>query len=256
MTRHTLQPLLELKNVSKIFRSIQVLEKVNFAIYPGEIVALLGDNGAGKSTLIKMIAGFHQPTEGEMLWEGQPLQFNSQNGPHVARQLGIETVYQDLGLVNSLSITRNFFLGRELTKKMFGCRILARKEMAQIASIKLKEMGIARDLSPHDLVEKLSGGERQAIAISRARYFGAKLLILDEPTSALSLRQTQKVLSYILESARSGLAVIFITHTLAHIESVVDRIVVLYRGQKAGDYLPSQVTQHQIGNLITQGGLN
>jgi simple sugar transport system ATP-binding protein len=246
-------PLLELKNVTKHFGAIGVLEGIDFTISPGEVVALLGDNGAGKSTLIKIIAGFHRPSSGEYFWEGSKLEFHEQNGPEEARNLGVATVYQDLGLVESLSIARNFFLGRELTKKVFGIPVLDHQRMEEIVAQKLAEIGIRRKLDPRDPIAGLSGGERQAVAINRARFFGAKLLILDEPTSALSLRQTEQVLAYIKAAAESGIAVIFITHTLAHIEGIIDRITILYHGRKVGDFLPTEVNNEQVSSLITRG---
>ena len=246
-------PLLELRKLNHSFGSVQVLDGVDFEIRPGEIVALLGDNGAGKSTLIKTISGFHSPTAGSMFWEGKPIQFHFEKGPQEARDLGIETVYQDLGLIPTLSISRNFFLGRELTRQFLGVPYLDRAQMAKVALSKLKEIGLNRPLLPTDPVAYLSGGERQSIAICRARYFGAKLLILDEPTSALSLKQTEQVLSYVRQAAQSGLAVIFITHTLAHAEKLVDRFVVLFRGRKVADYSSKDIDLARLSSLITQG---
>ena len=248
-----LTPLLELKGISQAYGPIHILDDIDFAIRPGEVVALLGDNGAGKSTLIKIIAGVARPTRGQLLWEGVPFEFSSDNGPQEARTRGIETVYQHLGLVSTLSIGRNFFLGREPTKGFGPFRIIDHTKLINVSRERLQAMGIRRKLDPRDSVAKLSGGERQAIAIARAKYFNAKLLILDEPTSALSLRQTEEVLESIREAARQGIAVIFITHTLAHIENLVDRVTVLFHGKKVGDYPMSQVTRGQVSHLITRG---
>jgi simple sugar transport system ATP-binding protein len=244
-------PLLELRKVSQAFGPISVLQDIDFEIRPGEVVALLGDNGAGKSTLIKVIAGYHRPTSGTLAWEGRAFEYSATDGPHEAREMGVETVYQHLGLVPTLSIARNFFLGRE-PRGRFG---LDHRKMLDTARTQLAEMGIRRKLDPRDSVARLSGGERQAIAIARARHFNAKLMILDEPTSALSLRQTEQVLQYIRDAAKSGIAVIFITHTLHHIEDLVDRITVIYHGKKVGDYLPKDVTRAQVSSLITRGVL-
>ena len=246
-------PLMQLHQVTKSFGPIQVLEGIDLTLHAGKVTALLGDNGAGKSTLIKIIAGFHRPDTGKIIWEGNDHQFHESNGPEEARNLGIATVYQDLGLVETLSIARNFFLGRELTKSVLGIKVLDHQTMEDVARAKLAEIGIRRQLDPRDPIMGLSGGERQAVAISRARHFGAKLLILDEPTSALSLRQTEQVLSYITAAAKSGIAVIFITHTLAHIEGIIDNITILYHGRKVGDYLPKDVNHDQVSSLITRG---
>ncbi len=245
--------LMELKGVTKNFGHIKVLEGIDLKLETGKVTALLGDNGAGKSTLIKIIAGFHRPDSGTISWEGKPLEFHEANGPQEARDLGIATVYQDLGLVEGLSIARNFFLGRELTKRIAGVKVLDHKTMEAVTKSKLDEIGIRRKLDPRDPIAGLSGGERQAVAIGRARHFGAKLLILDEPTSALSLRQTEQVLSYITAAAKAGIAVIFITHTLAHIEGIIDNITVLYHGRKVGDFSPKDVNHDQVSALITRG---
>lgn len=246
-------PLLELRNISKNFGSIQVLDGIHFSIEPGQVVALLGDNGAGKSTLIKVIAGVHRPSSGELFWQGKAVRFSDGSGPQEARNLGIETVYQDLGLVPTMSIARNFFLGRELKRNILGISRLDLKTMAEIAKQKLAELGIRRKLNPTDAVAQLSGGERQAIAIARARHFGAKLIILDEPTSALSLRQTEEVLSFIRKASSEGMAIIFITHTLAHIEGIVDKISIIFHGKNVGDFRSDEVQRGQVASLITKG---
>lgn len=246
-------PLLELNTVSKSFGPTEVLNEISFHVSPGEIVALLGDNGAGKSTLIKIIAGFHGPTAGHLKWEGQKINYDDSNGPEEARLMGIETVYQDLGLVETMPIYRNFFLGRELTNKFLGISILDHKRMREITRKKLSEIGVRRKLDPDEDVAKLSGGERQAVAITRARHFGAKLLILDEPTSALSLNQTEKVLSYIREAADAGLAVIFITHTLHHVVDVAERAIVLFQGRKVVDQKMSTLNANSVASAINRG---
>ncbi len=215
-----------LKNISLQIGNHQILSNIDFEIKKGEVLALLGDNGAGKSSLIKIISGYHRPSSGQMTWEGQSIAFEKFN-PKISRSIGIQTVYQHLGLVDTLSIARNFFLGRELKKK-FG--VLDLKFMNEVVKEKLSEMKISRTLNPELPVSYLSGGERQAIAIARARYFGAKLLILDEPTSALSLKQTQEVLNLIANASQSGLSVIFITHSLHHIKELVHKVLILRKG--------------------------
>jgi simple sugar transport system ATP-binding protein len=246
-------PLLELKGVTRKFGSHTVLRGIDLSIYPGQVTAILGDNGAGKSTLIKLMTGYHQPTSGQLLWQGSPVLFHKGSGPQQARKLGIEVVYQDLGLVDTLSVARNFFLGRERTRRFFRIPFLAGKSMSDEAIKRLKDMGARGITDGNSSISRLSGGQRQAIAICRARYFGAKLLILDEPTSALSLRQTEQVLSYVREAAKEGLAVIFITHTLNHLEDLADQFVVLYQGKKAGDFSSGQISPKALSSLITRG---
>lgn len=245
---------LELKHVNKQFGHMRVLNDLNLTVEAGKILALLGDNGAGKSTLIKIIAGYHQPDDGEIWFRNTRIHKHDFN-PQMARSLGIQTVYQHLGLVNQLSITRNFFLGVEPVRKFGPVSWLDQKYMRAVVKQQLTDMGIRRALNPDDLVERLSGGERQAIAISRAKFFGAKLLILDEPTSALSVRQTQQVLRYIVEAARSGISVIFITHTLHHIEGIVDKIFILHQGKAAGVFNAGEISTTDCAHLIVHGRL-
>lgn len=245
-------PTLELRNISKRFGSTSVLEDLNLKLERGKILALLGDNGAGKSTLIKIIAGFHQPGAGEIIWQGTPLDPKAFS-PQVARKLGIQTVYQHLGLVNQLSIARNFFLGFEPTRGFGPLKWLDQTYMRETVTAELKSMGIKRELNPDDPVESLSGGERQVIAISRAKFFGAKLLILDEPTSALSVRQTQEVLDYIVQAAHMDIAVIFITHTLHHIEKIVDKILILHHGKAAGIFDAGSISTSDCAKLMIHG---
>ena len=198
-------PVVHMENIVKRFGTITALNGVDFNVHKGEVVGLLGDNGAGKSTLIKVLTGVHPPTGGRIFFEGKPVNIPS---PREARAMGIETCYQDLALVPLMSITRNFFLGRELSRRIGPVEWLDMREMDRQARVALKHIGI--DIrSPREKVGKLSGGERQSIAIGRARHFGAKVLILDEPTSALSVGETRKVLSYTQAAKERGLGVIF-----------------------------------------------
>lgn len=247
-------PRLKLENIEKNFGPVGVLKNLNLEINSGQVLALLGDNGAGKSTLIKIIAGFHQPSAGTLYWEGKAIDTNAFS-PKQARHMGIQTVYQHLGLVDQLSIARNFFLGAEPTKSLGPLSWLDQNFMRKTVLKELSGMGLKRKLDPDDNVSKLSGGERQAIAIARARFFGAKLLILDEPTSALSVGQTQSVLDYIKEAALAGIAVIFITHTLHHIERIVDKVVILHRGQSVGNFAIGAINMKQCADLIMHGQL-
>jgi simple sugar transport system ATP-binding protein len=242
-------PILEVRNVTKMFGSIIALSEVSCRVYPGEVTCLLGDNGAGKSTLIKVLCGVHQPTNGDYFLEGKPVTFNS---PREALNLGIATVYQDLSLIPLMPIWRNFFLGSEPEKHLgpfkwydiaFAKRTV-REEMAK--------MGIdIRD--PDQPVGTMSGGERQSIAISRAVYFGAKVLILDEPTAALGVKQAGIVLHYIVKAKRQGLGVIFITHNPNHAYPVGDHFVILRRGRILGDYQKDEITQQELINLMAGG---
>jgi len=243
------EPILEVRDVTKMFGSVIALSNVSARVYPGEVTCLLGDNGAGKSTLIKVLCGVHQPTDGEYYFEGKRLALNS---PREALAMGIATVYQDLSLIPLMPIWRNFFLGVEPEKKIgpfkrydvdFAKRTV-REEMAK--------MGIdIRD--PEQPVGTMSGGERQSIAISRAVYFGAKVLILDEPTAALGVKQAGIVLHYIVKAKRRGLGVIFITHNPNHAFPVGDHFVILRRGRVLGDYRREELTQEQLVNLMAGG---
>ncbi len=240
------ETLVLMKGIEKSFGKVQALKGVDFRVGKREIVGLLGDNGAGKSTLIKILVGYHQPDRGEIYFEGKKVQFRS---PWDSRKLGIETVYQDLALVNLMPIWRNFFLGRELKRRIMGIEMLEVSKMKRIAVDYLKTVGINLR-SPNETVAFLSGGERQAVAIGRALYFGAKLLILDEPTAALSVGETHRVLELIREAKQRGLSVIFITHNIYHVYEVADRLVVLEKGVKIGDFRRDEVTPEKIMDII------
>lgn len=244
--------LVEARGVTKTFGKVKALEKVDFHVGYQEIVGLVGDNGAGKSTLIKILTGVYPPDEGEIFFEGRRVYFSS---PKDARALGIETVYQDLALIEQMSIARNFFLGSEPVKWIGFLPLLDSWGMASTTEVALRELGITTLRSTEEEVRVLSGGERQAIAIGRTLHFGAKLLILDEPTSALSIVETQKVLGYIQEAKRRGLSVILISHNLYHVYPVADRIVVLDHGKKIGDLRKEETTIDEIVNMIAHGGI-
>jgi len=240
-------PVVHMENVTKRFGTITALDNVNFTVNRHEVIGLLGDNGAGKSTLIKVLTGVHPPTGGQIYFEGKPVDIRS---PRDARALGIETCYQDLALVPLMSITRNFYLGRELMRGLGPLHWLDVREMDRQAREALKDIGI-HIRSPNEKVGRLSGGERQSIAIGRARYFGAKLLILDEPTSALSVGETRKVINYTLNAKERGLSVIFITHNVGHVYQVADRFTVIRRGTLVGTYTRDEVDEKDIADLIT-----
>ncbi len=222
------EALLYAKDIYKSFGPVAALKGVTMAVGRGEVVGLLGDNGAGKSTLAKILVGLYRPDKGEIYFEGRRVSFKS---PRDARMHGIEIVYQDLALVEDLPIYRNLFLGREPRRTLGMLDIEAMKRETERL---LSEIGI-NVRRPDDVVRRLSGGERQAIAIARAVKFGAKLVILDEPTAALSVKETEFVLDYIGKLKGKGISVIFITHNIFHVYTVADRFVILEHGSKIAD---------------------
>ncbi len=244
-------PLIEARGVSKTFGRIEALRNVNLALGHAEVLGLLGDNGAGKSTLIKILTGLYPPDAGEIRWAGHPVRFRS---PRDAYELGIATVYQDLAVVDLMSIHRNVFLGREdEIKRGFGpFRWLDVKRAKKEAKNAIAEIGIEiRDAD--EPIAGLSGGQRQSVAIARAAHFSAQLLILDEPTSALSLKQSAQVLKSIEEAGNKGLAVIVISHNVHHVYPVADRFVILSHGESIADFRRGERTKEEVSELIVQG---
>ena len=242
-------PLVELRNIVKRFGSVIALNGVTMKVHAGEVMCLLGDNGAGKSTLIKTLSGVHQPTEGEILIDGKPAVMYS---PRDALDRGIATVYQDLAMIPLMSITRNFFMGREpgRGKGAFGGFDVG--EANRIAKGEMGKIGIdVRD--PSQAVGTLSGGERQCVAIARAVYFGARVLILDEPTSALGVKQASVVLRYIAQARARGLGVIFITHNVHHAYPVGDAFTILNRGRTYGTFQKEAVSREEVLNMMAGG---
>lgn len=242
-------PILEVRDVAKRYGAINALHGVSTVVSAGRVTCVLGDNGAGKSTFIKMLAGAHTPTEGEILLDGSPVTFSS---PREALDAGIATVYQDLAVVPLMPVWRNFFLGSELTKGWGPFRRLDVKRMKEITYVELANMGI--DLRDVDQpIGTLSGGERQCVAIARAVYFGARVLILDEPTAALGVKQSGVVLKYIARSRDRGLGVVFITHNPHHAYPVGDRFLLLNRGTSLGDYEKKDLTLAELTSLMAGG---
>jgi simple sugar transport system ATP-binding protein len=242
-------PLLEVRNVSKFFGNVNALKDVSVAVNAGEVTCVLGDNGAGKSTFIKILSGVHRHDEGELLVEGSPTHFGS---PREAKARGIATVYQDLATVPLMSIWRNFFLGSEPTKGKGPLRRVDVKFAQETMVGELRKMGIdIRD--PDQPVGTLSGGERQAVSIARAVYFGAKVLILDEPTSALGVKQSGVVLRYVAQARDRGLGVIFITHNPHHAYPVGDRFVILNRGRLMGDWRKAEISRDELVRNMSGG---
>jgi ABC-type sugar transport system ATPase subunit len=240
-------PLLEIRNVSKNFVGIKALEGIDFQVNLGERVGLVGDNGAGKSTLIKIIAGIQRPSEGEIYWEGNRVAVDS---PIVARELGIETIYQDLSLANNLTTANNFFLGRELTKSYLGglVRLLDEKAMNARAEELLLQMNAS--IPTRKQVAFLSGGQRQAIAIMRVMLWNAKLIIMDEPTAALGVAERRKVLDLMNGLKQHGVSVLLVSHNLPDILEVTDRVYVIRRGRIVGEQQTSATNEHALIQLM------
>lgn len=244
-------PLVEARGISKNFGRIEALKDVDLKLGHAEVLGLLGDNGAGKSTMIKILTGLYPPDSGEILWEGTPVRFHS---PRDAYEIGIATVYQDLAIVDLMSIYRNVFLGREevVTRRLGPIRFLDRRKAREQARQAIADIGIEiRDAD--EPLARMSGGERQSIAIARAAYFNPKLLILDEPTSALSLRQTDRVLRSVEEARNKGISIIFITHNVHHVYPVADKFVVLWHGESIAELKAGQTSKEEVSELIVEG---
>ena len=248
MTTQT-TPLLEVQRVSKFFGSVIALYNISMTLHPGEVMCLLGDNGAGKSTLIKILSGVHQPSEGRYLIEGKEVHFTS---PRDALAAGIATVYQDLAMIPLMGISRNFFLGSEPLAGWGPFRRFDVKYADRVTREELAKMGIeVRETT--QAVGTLSGGERQCVAIARAVYFGAKVLILDEPTAALGVKEAGVVLRYIAQARARGLGVIFITHNVHHAYPIGDRFTLLNRGRSYGTFAKSEVSREEVVAMMAGG---
>jgi len=246
----THQPILDIRDVYKRFGGVEALKGVSLALYPGEVVALAGDNGAGKSTLTKMISGVYPADDGEILLDGARVRFPT---PEAAREAGIETIYQDLALADNLSIGANIFLGREPMRRAFGVLpVLDRAKMAAAARDTMARLDFHVDRLDAP-VGRFSGGQRQAVAIGRAIYWNARVILMDEPTAALGVPEQRKVLSLIESLKAQGRGVIFISHNLQDIFAVADRVVVLRRGSLAGERPIAQTTHDEVVKLMIGG---
>lgn len=235
-------------NISKCFGRVHALSNVNFSVGRGEVVGLVGDNGAGKTTLTKIILGWFPPDEGgEIYFDGEKTIFSS---PKEAREAHIEPVYQDMAVIPYISVWRNFFMGREIQKQVGPFKVLDESLMKKACSDFLANIGVHVS-SPEQMMSMLSGGESQSVAIGRAMYHKAKLLLLDEPTASLSVKETAKVLDYVKEAKARGVSSIFITHNLYHVYSIADRITILDRGVKVGDYLKEETTPEELIRIIS-----
>ena len=242
-------PILEAHDISKYFGRVIALEHVSLSVRPGEVNCLLGDNGAGKSTLIKILSGVHRPDSGTLAMNGNPVTLDS---PRDALDRGIATVYQDLAVLPLMSVSRNFFVGSEPTIGRMPFRRFDVANAGRIATERMLEIGIqVRD--PSQLVGTLSGGERQTLAIARAEYFGAKVLILDEPTSALGVKEAAIVLRHVIRARSKGLGVIFITHNVQHALPVADRFTILSHGRLAGEFTRGTVGLDELLSLMGGG---
>jgi fructose transport system ATP-binding protein len=244
-------PILQARGLTKRFGRVTALDQADFELYPGEILAVIGDNGAGKSTLIKAITGAVAPDHGEILMDGKPIHFRS---PMDARRAGIETVYQNLALSPALSIVDNLFLGREIRAKgplgaLF--RKLDKASMQKIARAKLSELGLLTIQNINQPVETLSGGQRQGVAVARAAAFGSKVVIMDEPTAALGVKESRRVLELILDVKRRGLPIVLISHNMPHVFEVADRIHIHRLGRRLAVIDPKKYTMSEAVALMT-----
>lgn len=244
-----MEPILVVKDIVKRFGGLTAVDQVNLEIYPGEVVGLVGDNGAGKSTFIKMIAGVYQPNAGEIYFQGQRVQIAN---PSAARDMGIETIYQDLALAGNLDLSANIFLGREAKKRYLGglIHVLDEKYMLNESKRSLDALDI-HIASFTAEIDKLSGGQRQAVAIARAHHWNAKLMIMDEPTNNLGVTEQRKALDIVRTLRRQKVPVVFISHTLPEVFDVTDRIVVLHRGRKVADKRTAETSSQEIVQYMT-----
>jgi D-xylose transport system ATP-binding protein len=240
-------PILELRKINKSFGPVQVLHDIDFAVYPGQVTALVGDNGAGKSTMIKCIAGIYRVDSGEFFFEGNPVTLHS---PRDAADLGIEIVYQDLALADNLDIVQNMFLGRETRTRL---RALDEGSMERQARETLASLSVRTVKSVRQLVSSLSGGQRQTVAIAKAVLWNSKVVFLDEPTAALGVAQTRQVLDLVRRLADRGLGVVLISHNMNDVLEVADRVDALYLGRIAAEVMAKDSTVSQVVELITTG---
>src|SRR6478609_7644672 len=239
-------PLLQLQNITKTYGSVQALDDVDFEVRAGEVMALVGDNGAGKSTLVKCVAGTHAADSGRILFEGQEVQIH---GPKDAAKLGIEVVYQDLALCDNLDVVQNMYLGRELNR----AQILSEAPMEQHTAETLKSLAVTTIKSIRQTVATLSGGQRQSVAVARAVMWNSKLVVLDEPTAALGVAQTEQVLDLVRRLGQQGLGVILVSHNLHDVFETADRITVLRLGRNVGVFERRETTQQAVVEAITAG---
>jgi simple sugar transport system ATP-binding protein len=243
------QPVFELDNIYHRYGWNEVIFGVSFTVHSGEVVALVGDNGSGKSTLLKIMSGYQRPTRGKLNLMGKEVRFGSPAG---ARDAGIEAVYQDLAIIDDLSLWRNFFLGKERRRGLGGLGVLDIGWMRAECEVQLRGLGLVSIRSGDQHAWVLSGGERQSVAIARAMYFGAKLLLLDEPTAALSVRETSLVLQRIVDARENGLGILYIDHNISHVLPVADRILLLEHGRIARTINRGEITEDELKEMIAK----
>jgi len=244
--------ILEAKNICKFFGKVIAVNNVSFNLHYGEILGLLGDNGAGKSTLVKMIVGLFNPDSGNIYFKGKKVKFTS---PAEARKEGIEIVYQNLSLIDLMNIRQNFFLGKEIDRNILGFNFLDNKKMDEECKKSMEWLGIKVRSSDED-VSLLSGGERQSICIGRSMYFGANLIVLDEPTAALSVKESKKVLEFIRNVKKEGISVVYISHNIYHSYEVCDRFLLMNHGAKLGEFVRNDITADDLISIISKGEIN
>lgn len=244
--------VVELENVSRHYGKVQAVRDFSLTIHSGEVVGLVGDNGAGKSTVVKMISGYVAPTTGTIKVMGEPVRFKS---PKEARAAGIETVYQELAIVNDISLWRNFFLGQELNRRFLGIRLLQVTEMARICGERLTNVGLTSVQSADQMATTLSGGERQSLAISRAIYFESRMLLLDEPVAALSVRETRRVFGAIEHAKEEGLGILYIDHNMDHVLPIADRIAIMHRGGLSRIVGRDELSASELADAVAESGM-
>ncbi len=244
-------PLIQVKNLEMYFGAFHALKNVSVDFHSGELVGLVGDNGAGKTTLIRVLCGIHKPTSGEVWFDGQQVR---EFHPKLAIDNGIETIQQSVGLCDNLSIARNFYLGREPVKRIMGIPFLDMGRMRDLSTKVIREFGLRDNVSADDEVERLSGGERQSVKIGRAVEFKNRVVIMDEPTNHLSVREREHVNELALQLKEQGLLVIYITHDIFQVHKLANRIVIMENGEKIEDAATSAMTADELEEVIRQGG--
>lgn len=244
-------PLIQVKNLQLYFGAFHALKNVSVDFNAGELIGLVGDNGAGKTTLIRVLCGIHKPTSGEVWFNGERVE---KFHPKLAIDQGIETIQQSVGLCDNLSIARNFYLGREPVRRIFGIPILDFKKMREMSTKVIREFGLRDNVSADDEVERLSGGERQSVKIRRAVEFKNRVVIMDEPTNHLSVREREHVNELAVALKEQGLLVIYITHDIFQVHKLADRIIIMENGEKIEDAATSAMTADELEEVIRQGG--
>jgi simple sugar transport system ATP-binding protein len=245
------QPLIQVRNLDLYFGAFHALKNVSVDFHAGELVGLVGDNGAGKTTLIRVLCGLHRPTSGEVHFDGRRV---TEFHPKLAIDQGIETIQQSVGLCDNLSIARNFYLGREPVRRIFGIPFLDMRKMREMSTKVIREFGLRDNVSADDEVERLSGGERQSVKIGRAVEFKNRVVIMDEPTNHLSVREREHVNELALQLREQGLLVIYITHDIFQVHKLADRIVIMENGEKIADSRTDEMTAEALEDVIRQGG--